>query len=67
MFILSETIFLPVRSIPLSMPLLQVRVGEVGGQAAGYNGGCFSPDGDVILAYSYFGGFHAWYLDKVAF
>uniref|UniRef100_A0A915Q6H8 Elongator complex protein 2 n=1 Tax=Setaria digitata TaxID=48799 RepID=A0A915Q6H8_9BILA len=42
-----------------------VRVGDVGGQAAGFLGACFSPDGCTILAYSYFGGFFSWQLEKV--
>uniref|UniRef100_A0A0N5AUM9 Elongator complex protein 2 n=1 Tax=Syphacia muris TaxID=451379 RepID=A0A0N5AUM9_9BILA len=40
--------------------LEKARVGEVGGQASGYNGGCYSADGLTILAVSYFGGFYAW-------
>uniref|UniRef100_A0A0R3S0Y0 Elongator complex protein 2 n=1 Tax=Elaeophora elaphi TaxID=1147741 RepID=A0A0R3S0Y0_9BILA len=41
-----------------------VRVGDVGGQAAGFFGACFSPDGYTILAYSYFGGFYSWQAEK---
>ncbi|VDM49214.1 unnamed protein product [Toxocara canis] len=40
--------------------LEKVRVGDVGGQAVGYYGGCYSPMGNMIIAYSYFGGFYAW-------
>lgn len=46
--------------------LEKVRVGSVGGQAAGFYGGCFSPDGSVILGNSYFGGFFAWHLQQGA-
>lgn len=46
--------------------VLKVRVGEVGGQASGYNGGCFALGGSAILATSYFGGFYAWLPDEVA-
>lgn len=45
---------------------IQVRVGDVGGQAAGFFGACFSPDGYTILAYSYFGGFYSWQVEKVS-
>ncbi|CAG9533882.1 unnamed protein product [Cercopithifilaria johnstoni] len=41
-----------------------VRVGDVGGQAVGFFGACFSPDGYTILAYSYFGGFCSWQVEK---
>ncbi|VDM19969.1 unnamed protein product [Wuchereria bancrofti] len=41
-----------------------VRVGDVGGQAVGFFGACFSPDGYAILAYSYFGGFCSWQIEK---
>ncbi|KAM3722590.1 Elongator complex protein [Dirofilaria immitis] len=41
-----------------------VRVGDVGGQAVGFFGACFSPDGCTILAYSYFGGFCSWQLEE---
>uniref|UniRef100_A0A0M3IHR1 Elongator complex protein 2 n=1 Tax=Ascaris lumbricoides TaxID=6252 RepID=A0A0M3IHR1_ASCLU len=40
--------------------LEKVRVGDVGGQAVGYYGGCYSPAGTMIIAHSYFGGFYAW-------
>ncbi|EFO24139.1 hypothetical protein LOAG_04349 [Loa loa] len=41
-----------------------VRVGDVGGQAVGFFGACFSPDGYTILAYSFFGGFCSWRVEK---
>ncbi|VBB27871.1 unnamed protein product [Acanthocheilonema viteae] len=41
-----------------------IRVGDVGGQAVGFFGACFSPDGYTILAYSYFGGFCSWKMQK---
>ncbi|VDN28969.1 unnamed protein product [Gongylonema pulchrum] len=44
----------------------KVRVGDVGGQAVGFFGACFSPDGSTILAYSYFGGFFSWQLQQEA-
>uniref|UniRef100_A0A914ZVD2 Elongator complex protein 2 n=2 Tax=Parascaris univalens TaxID=6257 RepID=A0A914ZVD2_PARUN len=42
------------------MWLEKARVGDVGGQAVGYYGGCYSPAGTMIIAHSYFGGFCAW-------
>ncbi|ORX89886.1 WD40 repeat-like protein [Basidiobolus meristosporus CBS 931.73] len=40
--------------------LTQVRVGEVGGNACGFYGGMFGPDGKSILAHGYNGTFHLW-------
>ncbi|OZJ05779.1 hypothetical protein BZG36_01299 [Bifiguratus adelaidae] len=38
----------------------EVRVGEMGGQALGFLGGLFSPDGSEIVAHGYHGAFHRW-------
>ncbi|MFH4974324.1 hypothetical protein AB6A40_001033 [Gnathostoma spinigerum] len=40
--------------------LEKARMGDVGGQAVGFFGACFSPTGNSILANTYFGGFVMW-------
>uniref|UniRef100_A0A914RN55 Uncharacterized protein n=1 Tax=Parascaris equorum TaxID=6256 RepID=A0A914RN55_PAREQ len=45
--------------------VFKARVGDVGGQAVGYYGGCYSPAGTMIIAHSYFGGFCAWSCKQV--
>ena len=37
-----------------------MRVGEVGGNTLGFYGGLISPDGLLIFAHDYQGGFHLW-------
>ncbi|EPB73322.1 WD domain, G-beta repeat protein, partial [Ancylostoma ceylanicum] len=53
--------FLMFTTIPL---WLQVRLGIVGGQAAGFYCAVFSPDAKQIVASSYFGGLYAWIAPK---
>ena len=43
-----------------------MRVGEVGGNTLGFYGGLISPDGLLILAHDYQGGFHLWGKEKEA-
>ncbi|KAK6030248.1 WD domain, G-beta repeat protein [Ostertagia ostertagi] len=43
-----------------------VRLGIVGGQAAGFFGAAFSPDARQIVASSYFGGLYAWVANEEA-
>jgi len=40
--------------------LNDVRVGEMGGNALGFFGGLFGPEGHHILAHGYNGAFHLW-------
>ncbi len=40
--------------------LNDVRVGELGGNALGFFGGLFGPEGLYILAHGYNGAFHLW-------
>jgi hypothetical protein len=40
--------------------LLQVHVGEMGGNVLGFYGGLFGDDGTAILAHGYNGAFHLW-------
>ncbi|VDM96159.1 unnamed protein product [Thelazia callipaeda] len=42
----------------------RARMGSIGGQAVGFFGACFSSAGSTILAYTYFGGFCSWQLEK---
>jgi len=45
--------------------ILQVKVGEVGGNTLGFYGGMFSPNGLSIMAHGYQGAFHHWSYSKV--
>ncbi len=44
--------------------LERARMGEVGGQAAGYFGAVYTPDGRSILGQSFHGGLHLWTWDE---
>ena len=39
---------------------LQIRLGIIGGQAAGFFAAVFTPDSKRVVASSYFGGLHCW-------
>ena len=45
--------------------LESARLGGVGGHAGGFYGGCWSPDGDSIIAHSFTGGLYMWNLKQV--
>lgn len=44
----------------ISLLLIQVRVGEVGGNTLGFFDCQFSPDGSMIIAHAFHGAFHLW-------
>lgn len=47
--------------------LVQVRVGEVGGNTLGLYGGMFNPKGNSIIAHGYHGAFHQWRYNEVRY
>jgi len=46
--------------VGVATTLVQVRVGEVGGNTLGLYGAIFSPLGNQILSHGYQGAFHLW-------
>lgn len=39
------------------------RLGDVGGNAAGFLGGCFDPSGQIVMVHDLIGTFHVWKYD----